>query len=96
MIDIIDFLRTDVLKVVFSDVGLKNLSIKNPNAAQAVSNVAIKNPVLYFIPTHRIIPVRGLPLCKYGNQSLRERLLALEGHNTDNLRGNYPCTRKKC
>ena len=68
----------------------------NPGAAQAVGNAIAKNPVSYFIPTHRVLPQRGLGICRSGAGHLREKLLEMEGHDLTKLRGNYVCTRKKC
>jgi O-6-methylguanine DNA methyltransferase len=67
-----------------------------PGAAQAVGNAIAKNPVAYFLPTHRVLPQKGIGICKRGAGHLREKLLLLEGHDLTQLRGNYTCTRKKC
>lgn len=67
-----------------------------PGGAQAVGNAVARNPVAYFLPTHRVLPQRGLGICRTGAGHLREKLLALEGHDLSQLRGNYVCTRKKC
>ena len=67
-----------------------------PGGAQAVGNALAKNPVAYFIPTHRVLPQRGIGICRTGAGHLREKLLAHEGHDLSKLRGNYLCTRKKC
>ncbi len=67
-----------------------------PGAAQAVGNAVAKNPVSYFIPTHRVIPQRGIGICRTGAGYLREKLLVHEGHDLSQLRGDYICTRKKC
>jgi len=65
-------------------------------AAQAVGSAVSKNPVSYFLPTHRVLPQKGIGICKSGAGFLREKLLALEGHDLTQLRGNYICSRKKC
>ncbi|HHU75702.1 MAG TPA: methylated-DNA--[protein]-cysteine S-methyltransferase [Firmicutes bacterium] len=67
-----------------------------PGGAQAVGNAVAKNPVAYFLPTHRVLPQRGIGICRTGAGHLREKLLAHEGHDLSQLRGNYICTRKKC
>lgn len=67
-----------------------------PGAAQAVGSAVAKNPVSYFIPTHRILPQRGIGRCRTGAGFLREKLLQHEGHDIDKLRGNYVCSRNKC
>ncbi len=67
-----------------------------PGAAQAVGSAVAKNPVSYFIPTHRVLPKRGFGICRSGAGFLREKLLEHEGHDVSKLRGNYVCTRKKC
>ncbi len=67
-----------------------------PGAAQAVGSVVAKNPVSYFLPTHRVLPRKGIGICKTGAGYLREKLLEHEGHDLSKLRGNYVCTRKKC
>ncbi|NLJ33888.1 MAG: MGMT family protein [Firmicutes bacterium] len=67
-----------------------------PGAAQAVGNAIAKNPVSYFIPTHRVLPQRGIGICRSGAGHLRERLLEMEGHDLTKLRGNYLCPGKKC
>ncbi len=67
-----------------------------PGAAQAVGSAVARNPVSYFIPTHRVIPRRGIAICRTGAGFLREKLLAHEGHDLAALRGNYLCNRKKC
>lgn len=67
-----------------------------PGAAQAVGSAIAKNPVSYFLPTHRVLPLRGIGICRSGAGHLREKLLAHEGHDLSQLRGNYICTRKKC
>ncbi len=67
-----------------------------PGAAQAVGTAIAKNPVSYFLPTHRVLPQKGIGICRSGAGHLREKLLAHEGHDLSQLRGNYMCTRKKC
>lgn len=67
-----------------------------PGAVRAVGNAVAKNPVSYFLPTHRVLPKKGLGICRSGAGHLREKLLAREGHDLTTLRGNYDCTRKKC
>lgn len=67
-----------------------------PGAAQAVGSAIAKNPVSYFLPTHRVLPKRGIGKCRSGAGYLREKLLALEGHDLSQLMGNYICARKKC
>ncbi len=68
----------------------------NPGAAQAVGSAIAKNPVSYFLPTHRVIPQKGIGICRTGAGHLREKFLAHEGHDLSQLKGNYVCTRKKC
>lgn len=67
-----------------------------PGAAQAVGSAVAKNPVSYFLPTHRVLPKKGIGICRTGAGYLREKLLEWEGHDISKLRGNYVCTRKKC
>lgn len=67
-----------------------------PGAAQAVGSAVAKNPVSYFIPTHRILPKAGIGICRSGSGYLREKLLIHEGHDISKLRGNYVCNRKEC
>lgn len=57
-----------------------------PDAARAVGNVLSKNPVAYFIPSHRVLPKTGIGECSSGAGFLRHKLLTLEGHNIDTLR----------
>lgn len=75
--------------------GLADL-LDNPGAAQAVGTAIAKNPVSYFIPTHRVLPQKGIGICKSGAGFLREKLLMHEGHDITKLKGNYICKRKKC
>lgn len=67
-----------------------------PGAAQAVGSAVAKNPVSYFIPTHRVLPQKGIGICRSGAGFLREKLLIHEGHDIEKLRGNYVCSRNKC
>lgn len=67
-----------------------------PKAAQAVGSAVAKNPVSFFIPTHRVLPQRGIGVCRSGAGFLREKLLILEGHDIAEFRGNYVCNRNKC
>jgi O-6-methylguanine DNA methyltransferase len=67
-----------------------------PGGAQAVGNAVAKNPVAFFLPTHRVLPQKGIGICRTGAGHLREKLLIHEGHDLSQLRGNYVCTRKKC
>lgn len=67
-----------------------------PGAAQAVGSAVAKNPVSYFLPTHRVLPKKGIGICRTGAGYLREKLLEWEGHDLSKLRGNYVCSRKKC
>lgn len=71
-------------------------AIGNPGAARAVGSTVTKNPVSFFLPTHRVLPRKGIAICRTGAGHLREKLLAHEGHDLSKLRGNYICTRKKC
>lgn len=80
---------------IISYKGLAKI-LDNPNAAQAVGSATLKNPVSYFIPTHRVIPRNGLSICQSGAGFLRDKLLILEGHDITKLRGKNICTRKKC
>ena len=70
--------------------------LEQSGAAQAVGSAVAKNPVSYFLPTHRVLPQRGIGICRTGAGYLREKLLEHEGHDLTRLRGNYLCTRKKC
>jgi O-6-methylguanine DNA methyltransferase len=71
-------------------------ALGKPGAAQAVGSAVAKNPVSYFIPTHRVLPQKGIGICRSGAGFLREKLLTLEGHDVAKLRGNYVCKRNKC
>lgn len=70
--------------------------IGKPGGSQAVGSAVTKNTVSYFIPTHRVVSKKGLAKCKGGAGFLREKLLTLEGHDVEKLKGNHTCTRKKC
>ena len=70
--------------------------IGNPGAAQAVGSATSKNPVSYFIPTHRVISKTGLAICTSGAGHLKDKLLTLEGHDTAKLRGKHVCKRERC
>ena len=70
--------------------------IGSKGAAQAVGSAVAKNPVSYFLPTHRVLPKKGIGICKSGAGFLREKLLILEGHDVEKFKGNYFCERKKC
>lgn len=105
MLDLTDF--TPFQQTVFDAVGkisvgnictYKGLAeaIGKPGAALAVGSAVAKNPVSYFIPTHRVLPQKGIVICRSGAGFLREKLLILEGHDIEKLRGNYVCKRKKC
>ncbi|MBU3192195.1 MGMT family protein [Clostridium bowmanii] len=105
MLDLTDF--TPFQQTVFdtvSKIGAGNIctykelgeALGKPGAAQAVGSAVAKNPVSYFIPTHRVLPQKGIGICRSGAGFLREKLLILEGHDIEKLRGNYVCKRKKC
>ncbi len=79
--------------VTYKDVAVM---LGKPGGAQAVGNAIAKNPVSYFLPTHRVIPQKGIGICKSGAGHLREKFLSHEGHDLSQLRGNYICPRKKC
>lgn len=79
--------------VTYKDVAI---ILGKPGGAQAVGNAIAKNPVAYFLPTHRVLPQKGIGICKTGAGHLREKLLVHEGHDLSKLRGNYICPRKKC
>ena len=70
--------------------------IGKPGAARAVGSAVAKNPVSYFMPTHRVLPQKGIAICRSGAGFLREKLLTLEEVDIEKLRGNYVCKRKKC
>lgn len=71
-------------------------TLGKPGAARAVGSAVTKNPVSFFLPTHRVLPQKGIAICRTGAGHLREKLLAHEGHDLSRLRGNYICTRKNC
>ncbi len=75
----------------------KDLAIRlgKPGGAQAVGNAISKNPVSYFIPTHRVLSQKGLLICRSGAGFLREKLLKHEGIDIDKIK-SYVCDRKKC
>ncbi len=90
VIDLAKF--TDFQKSVFKKVleiepgeittyGALAAAVGNPQAARAVGLAVSKNPVSYFIPTHRLLPQKGLGHCRSGAGFLREKLLAHEGHD---------------
>lgn len=64
------------------------IALENPDAARPVGNALAKNPVAYFIPAHRVLPKKGIGRCKSGAGFLRYKLLSLEGHDMNKLRGN--------
>lgn len=70
--------------------------LDKPGAARAVGSAVTKNPVSYFLPVHRVLPKRGIGICRTGAGYLREKLLVREGHDLSLLLGNYICPRKKC
>lgn len=57
-----------------------------PKAARVVGSAIAKNPVSYFIPTHRVLPQKGIGECRSGAGYLREKLLVHEGHDINKLR----------
>lgn len=75
----------------------KDIAIRlgKPGGAQAVGNAISKNPVSYFIPTHRVIPQKGFIICRSGAGFLREKLLRHEGLDMDSIK-SYVCNKKKC
>jgi O-6-methylguanine DNA methyltransferase len=105
ILDLTDF--TPFQQIVFdavSKISVGNIctykglaeALGKPGEAQAVGSAVAKNPVSYFIPTHRVLPQKGIGICRSGAGFLREKLLTLEGHDVDKLRGNYVCKRNKC
>lgn len=82
-----DFQRAvfkEVLKTNPGDIltyGALAAAMGKPKAARAVGQALSKNPVAYFIPTHRVLPQKGLGRCLSGAGFLREKLLSREGHN---------------
>lgn len=71
-------------------------TLGKPGAAQAVGSAVTRNPVSYFLPTHRVLPKRGIGICRSDAGCLREKLLEREGHDLSKLRGNYVCPAKRC
>ncbi len=71
-------------------------TIGKPRAAQAVGSAISKNPVAYFIPTHRILPQKGLIICRSGAGHLREKLLIHEGHDLEEISSGVICAGKQC
>ncbi|NMA55567.1 MAG: hypothetical protein GX952_06505 [Firmicutes bacterium] len=51
--------------------------LSGPRIAQAVGNAIGRNPVSYFLPTHRIFPQHGLGICKTSAGHSGKKLLAL-------------------
>lgn len=103
-LDLTEF--TSFQQAVFSEVSkisagrictYKDVAIRlgKPGAAQAVGNAISKNPVSYFVPTHRVLPQKGLIICRSGAGFLREKLLRREGHDINNMK-TYICDKKKC
>jgi O-6-methylguanine DNA methyltransferase len=76
----------------------KNLAeaMGKPGAAQAVGSAISKNPVCYFIPSHRILPQKGLIICRSGVGHLREKLLKHEGHDIEKIGSKLICSGKNC
>lgn len=73
-----------VLKIPPGDVltyGHLAIELGKPNAARVVGQAISKNPVSYFIPTHRVLPQKGIGQCISGAGFLREKLLVREGHD---------------
>ncbi|NLK07315.1 MAG: MGMT family protein [Firmicutes bacterium] len=66
----------------------KDLAVRlgKPGGARAVGSAISKNPVAYFIPTHRVLPQAGIGVCRSGAGFLREKLLIHEGHDIKSLR----------
>lgn len=71
-------------------------AIGKPGAAQAVGGAVSKNPVAYFIPTHRILPQKGLIICRSGAGHLREKLLLHEDHDLEKISSGTICAGKNC
>ncbi len=89
----------EVIKVAAGEIfTYKELAenIGKPGAAQAVGSAVAKNPVAYFIPTHRILPQKGLIMCKSGAGYLREKLLEHEGHDLGKISSGIICAGKNC
>lgn len=89
----------EVRKVAAGEISTYKKIAENmgkPGAAQAVGGAVSKNPVAYFIPTHRILPQKGLIICKSGAGHLREKLLIHEGHNLEKISRGIICAGKNC
>ncbi len=89
----------EVVKVAPGEISTyKRLAeaIGKPGAAQAVGSAVSKNPVAYFIPTHRILPQKGLIICRSGAGHLREKLLMHEGHDIEKISSGFICAGKNC
>lgn len=72
------------------------MQIGSPGAAQAVGGAMSKNPVAYFLQTHRVLPAKGIGICKSGAGRFREKLLAHEGHDIAKLMGTHVCAGLHC
>lgn len=77
----------------YKDIAIK---LNNPGASQAIGTAISKNPVSYFLPTHRVISKGGIAECKSGAGFLREKLLAHEGHDVEKLKSGKICKRERC
>ena len=62
------------------------IMLSKPEGARAVGNALSKNPVSYFIPTHRVLPKSGIGSCTSGAGYLKKKLLILEGHDIKAIR----------
>lgn len=62
-------------------------SIGQPTAARAVGMANNKNPILIFIPCHRVIGAGGSLVGYAGGLEVKKHLLAIEKSNTN---GSYP------
>lgn len=71
-------------------------ALGKPGAAQAVASAMTKNPVIYFIPTFRVLPQKGVILCRTGAGHLREKLLMHEGHDLKKIGSGLVCPGKNC
>jgi hypothetical protein len=89
----LNFLETGTHNMMLD---LTDFTLFQQTVFDAVGSAVAKNPVSYFIPTHRVLPQNGIGICKSGAGFLRDKLLTLEGHDIEKLRGNYVCKRKKC